>query len=164
MMNYLVRWDPYREMMNLRNAFDRYFDPSQSSGEAGWQPMTWNLALDVAETDDEYRVSASLPGIDPDDLEITYDSNVLTIKGEMREDQEVKEERYHMRERRYGSFSRSISLPTSVKADKIKADYSKGVLTLHLPKSEEARPKRIKVQSGEPKKMIEGKVASVSKN
>lgn len=163
-MNYLTRWDPYREMLGLRSMFDRFFDTSLASADAGWQPLTWNLALDVAETDDEYRVSASLPGIDPDDLEITYDSNVLTIKGEMRKDDEVKEERYHLRERRYGSFSRSISLPSSIKADKIEASYEKGVLLLHLPKSEEARPKRIKVKSGEPKKMIEGKVSAVHKN
>ena len=111
-MNYLTRWDPYREMLGLRSMFDRFFDTSLASADADWQPLTWNLALDVSETDDEYRVSASLPGIDPDDLEITYDSNVLTIKGEMRKDDEVKEERYHLRERRYGSFSRSISLPS----------------------------------------------------
>lgn len=164
MMNNLTRWDPYREMMSLRSAFDRFFDTNISTVGTGWQPMSWDLALDVSETDDDYRVTASLPGIDPDDLEITYDSNVLTIKGEVRKDEEVNEERYHLRERRYGSFSRSISLPTSIKAENIEANYEKGVLTLHLPKSEEAKPKRIKVQSVEPKKMIEGKVSSISKN
>ncbi len=104
----------------------------------------WDLALDVAETDDEYLVKASLPGINPDDLNVTFDSNVVTIKGEIRKEEDIDEQRYHLRERRFGTFSRSISLPSSVKADKIEARYNAGILTLHLPKSEETRPKRNK--------------------
>jgi HSP20 family protein len=104
----LTRYDPFREMLALRHTMDRLFD-SAMTGTSTWQPATWDLALDVAESENEYVVKASLPGINPDDLEITYTNNTLTIKGEVREDRELDEARYHLRERRYGSFSRSIS-------------------------------------------------------
>jgi HSP20 family protein len=148
-------------MMTLRNLMDRWMEPAWSP-TTNWQPLSWDLALDVAETDDDFVVKASLPGINPDDLEITYDNNVLTIKGEVKEEKDVEEQRYHLRERRYGSFSRSISLPTTVKADAIEAGYEAGVLTLHLPKAEEAKPKRIPVRSAQAPQMIEGKVKDIS--
>ena len=150
----LTRWDPFREMLSMRRQMDRMFDRAL---EPSWSdtPM-WDLALDVVENKDDFLVKASLPGINPDDLEITYTDNVLTIKGETKDDQEVKEDQYHLRERRYGVFSRSISLPDRVKADAIQASYDAGVLTLKLPKVEEAKPKRIAINiSGS--KMIEGK-------
>jgi HSP20 family protein len=158
-MNNLIRWDPYREMMTLRNMVDRMFENSLAS--TNWQPAAWDVALDVAETEDEFLVKASLPGINPDDLEITYNANVLSIQGQVKEEQTVEESRYHLRERRYGSFSRSISLPSTVKADAIEASYDAGVLTLHLPKAEEAKPKRIPVQNVAAPKVIEGKVADI---
>ena len=160
----LMRWDPYREMWNMRSALDRFFDDSIGVPRLSLYQGGWDLALDVAETDDEFMVKASLPGINPDELEVTYDSNVLTIKGDMMKEEDVEEERYHLRERRYGAFSRSVSLPSSIKADKIEASYQAGILTLRLPKSEEARPKRIKVRSIDDKKLIEGKASSISKN
>jgi HSP20 family protein len=143
---------------------DRWMD-TPLNALSTWQPTAWDLALDVVETDEDFVVKASLPGINPEDLEITYNNNLLTIKGEVKEEKDVEEQRYHLRERRYGSFSRSISLPSSVKADAIEASYEAGVLTLHLPKAEEAKPKRIPVQSGQAPKMIEGKVKNIaSKN
>ena len=159
-MSNLIRWDPFRDLSNLRwwtfrNEMDRMFENSLLSP---LEPTTWDLALDVAETDDEFLVKASLPGINPNDLEITYNANVLTIKGDSREEKEVEEKRYHLRERRFGSFCRSVSLPSSVKSDKIEASYDAGVLTLHLPKAEEAKPKRIPVLAGSAPKVIEGKV------
>jgi len=160
-MSNLTRWDPFRDMMALRNMMDRWLEPSWSA-TTGWQPMSWDLALDVAETEDDFVVKASLPGINPDDLEITYNNNVLTIKGEVKEEKDVDEQRYHLRERRYGSFSRSISLPTTVKADAIEASYEAGVLTLHLPKAEEAKPKRIPVQSAQAPQVLEGKVKDIA--
>jgi HSP20 family protein len=95
-----------------------------------------------------------VPGIKPEDLDITVTKNTLTIKGEVRQEEEKEEERYHLRERRYGRFARSITLPTSVDADEIEANYENGVLTLRLPKTEEVKPKRIEVKSGE--KLLEG--------
>lgn len=162
-MSNLIRWDPFRDLSNLRfwafrNDIDRMFENSLLGP---FKSTTLDLALDVAETDDEYLVKASLPGINPDDLDITYSDNVLTIKGETQDEKEVNEHRYHLRERRYGSFCRSVSLPSSVKSDKIEASYDAGVLTLHLPKAEEAKPKRIPVLSGSAPKVIEGKVKEV---
>lgn len=165
-MSNLTRWDPFREVMSFRSAMDRLFDETFFNRQAGWEDqLSWSPALDVAETADEYLVKASLPGIEPDDLEITYNNNILTIKGELQSEREVEEQRYHLRERRTGSFSRSLSLPSSVDAEAIQASYEAGVLTLHLPKLEEAKPKRIQVRSGEAPQMIEGKSHDIkSKN
>jgi HSP20 family protein len=164
-MSNLTRWDPFREMWSVRNLMDRMMDrwlePSWSM-TTDWQPASWDLALDVAETEDNFVVKASLPGMNPDDLEITYNNNLLTIKGEIKEEKDVDEQRYHLRERRYGSFSRSLTLPATVKADAIEASYEAGVLTLHLPKVEEAKPKRIPVHSGQAPQMIEGKVKNIA--
>ncbi len=162
-MSSIIRWDPFREMMTLRNLMDRMFESAFATPTL--QPFTWELALDVAETDDEFIVKASLPGMNPDDLEITYNNNVLTIQGEIKEEKESEQHRYHLRERRYGSFCRSISLPSTVNPDAIQATYEAGVLTLHLPKAEEAKPKRIAVKSVGSPQMIEGKASEVvSKN
>ena len=171
-MSNLTRWDPFREMMNLRSAMDRLFDDAFFGSRSNWMERSgldasvWDLALDVAETNDEYVVKASLPGMNPDDLDVTLNNNVLTIQGEIKEEKEDKpsdDRRYHLRERRYGSFSRSISLPSTVNADAIQANFEAGVLTLHLPKVEEAKPRRIEVRSGQ--KMIEGKAVDIaSKN
>jgi HSP20 family protein len=145
-------------MIQLRNAVDRLFDSTVNPLSA--QPTTWGLALDVVEKDDEFLVKASVPGVNPDDLEITFTDNVLTIQGETKSEEEVKDARYHLRERRFGSFSRSISLGSRIAADKIQADYENGVLILHLPKAEEVKPKRINIHTA---KMIEGKVRDVKK-
>lgn len=148
----LTRWDPFRELASMREMMDRVFD-RELSAPASWS-TDWNLALDVVENPDSFVVKASVPGVKPDDLEITYNDRVLTIKGEMHEDRAVEQSRYHMRERRYGKFSRSISLPGTIDADHIQANYDAGVLTLTLPKTEEAKPRRIAIQNGS--KIIEG--------
>ncbi|MBP1693167.1 MAG: putative small heat shock protein [Chloroflexi bacterium] len=155
-MSNLTRWDPMRDMMTLRNAMDHLFNSAFVGPDFVWQPETLGIPMDVVENDDAYIVKASLPGIKPEELEITYNNNVLTVKGETKDEKEVDENRYHLRERRYGSFSRSISLPSNVKADKIQADYEQGVLTLTLPKAEEAKPKRIQVKTSP---MIEAKIS-----
>lgn len=161
-MTNLMRWDPFRDMMALRSAMDRMFDSAISGSDSWMDSDSWNLALDVAETDNEFVVKASLPGIKPDDLEITYNANVLTIKGATEEEKNEDKKQYHLRERRYGSFSRSISLPNAVKQDAIEAIYEAGVLTLHLPKAEEAKPKRIQIKNGGIPKMIEGKIKDIA--
>ncbi len=150
----LTRWDPFRDMLSMRRAMDRFFD--RALEPMSDSPM-WDLPLDVVENKDEFVVKASLPGMNPDDLEITFNDNVLTIKGETKEDKEVKEEQYHLRERRQGVFSRSISLPNRIKSDAISANYDAGVLTLKLPKAEEAKAKRISINVGNGSKLIEGK-------
>jgi HSP20 family protein len=154
----LTRWDPFQEMLNLRRTVDRLFDNAGSDRE--WmQPSTWGLAVDVVEDKDNFTVKASVPGINPDDLDISYSDDTLTIRGEIKEDNEVKEDQYHLRERRYGTFTRSISLPTKIKGDAIEASYQNGVITLRLPKAEEVKPKRIAIKVGDgDQKMIEGKM------
>jgi HSP20 family protein len=152
----LTRWDPFQEMLNLRRTVDRLFD--NVAPDRDWaQPTLWGLAVDMVENKDGFVVKASIPGINPDDLDVSYSDDTLTIKGEIKEDSTVKEDQYHLRERRYGSFMRSITLPTKIKGDAIEASYQNGVLTLHLPKAEEVKPKRIAIKVGE-QKMIEGKV------
>lgn len=147
-MTTLVRWNPMREMMSLRNEMNRLFEQMFDGGSlAQWQPSTsWSLAVDVVENDDAFIVTVSVPGISPDDLDITITDNVLTIKGEYKADETIEEEKYHIRERRYGSFGRSISLPVSVNGDAVDANYENGVLTLTVPKAEEVKPRRIAVK------------------
>lgn len=142
----LTRWDPYREMMSMRRAMNRLMDNTFSDE---WDSGTeWSLPLDVMENENDFVVKATVPGVKPDDLEITYNNGTLTIQGEVKSEQDQKEGKYHLRERRSGAFVRSLALPTDVKPDKIEAEYQDGVLTLKLPKAEEARPKRIAIKAG----------------
>lgn len=147
-MTSITRWEPYRELASMRQMLDRFFDDDFARFPALWerQPGAMSLALDVAEQEDAFIVKASIPGVPADDVEITLTDNVLTIKGEMKEDKEINETSYHLRERRYGSFVRSVTLPTTVDADKIEAGNENGVLTLTLPKAEVAKPKKIEVK------------------
>lgn len=161
-MNSLTNWDPFRELWSMRSMVDRMFENAMDRQTGGWQPAEWGLALDVTENEDEFVVKASVPGINPDDLEITFTDGTLTIKGETREEKDVEETHYHMRERRFGRFSRSISLPSNLDADKIEASYDAGVLTLHLPKAEEMKPKRIEIKSGSTQRTIEGKLTDIA--
>ncbi|MGW8224642.1 MAG: Hsp20/alpha crystallin family protein [Anaerolineales bacterium] len=145
------RWDPFREMMVLRNPVDRVVDGELALAPESWKSFNWSVALDVVESEDEYLVKASVPGINPEDLEITFEDNRLTIKGEVKEESEVNEARYHLRERRFGTFSRSIKMPSGIDSDKIEANYEKGVLELHLPKVEEVKPKKIAIKTSSTK-------------
>ncbi len=148
----LTRWDPYRELATMRSMMDRLMDEDVFRLPRQWERSNeFSLALDVAEKNDAYIVKASVPGVAPEDVEVTLSDNVLTIKGEMKEDKEIKEETYHVRERRFGQFVRSVTLPMSVSADKIEAINENGVLTLTLPKAESTKPKKIEV-----KKIVNG--------
>ena len=157
------RWDPFREMFVVRHAMDRLVDNFVTGETSDYREQpTWSLALDVAENMDEYVVTASLPGVKPEDVDVTFSENVLTIKGELHAEEANEDSRWHLRERRYGSFTRSLTLPRGIQGDAIEASYTGGVLTLRLPKAEEIKPKRITVHSGETAKMIEGKVAEIA--
>ncbi|NOZ50805.1 MAG: Hsp20/alpha crystallin family protein [Chloroflexi bacterium] len=147
-MRMMIRRDPvFREMAAWRSAMDRLFGEMTENRGYWEQPTAWALALDVAEKDDVFIVRASLPGINPDDLEITLTDNVLTIKGDVQENKEFEDAQWHLRERRYGAFQRSITLPTPVDADAIEATYEDGVLSLNVPKVEEVKSKRIAVKA-----------------
>lgn len=153
----MTRWDPFREMTSLRQAMDRLIEESyvmpQMGGGTGAGGM--GFEMDVMEQGDNLVVKASLPGVKPEDVNITVENNVLTIKGEMREDREEGEGRYHHRERRWGSFQRSVLLPSDVDAQACDASFEHGVLTIKLPKSEQAKAKRIPIRGGSGQ-MIEG--------
>jgi len=123
--------------------FDGFFRGSQEEDTA---LALWTPAVDIAEHDDQYVVKVELPGVSKDEVKITLESNILTIRGEKKQEKETKKENYHRVERSYGSFQRSFTLPTTVKSDKIDASYNNGVLTVALPKAEEAKPKQIEVK------------------
>jgi len=150
----LIRWEPFREMTSLRDAMDRLFEdsfvrPSRFFTDGG----RGQLPIDMYQTSNEVVVKATLPGFKPDEVDISVTGDTLNIKAEHKEEQEVKDEDYFYRERRYGSFMRSVSIPVQVKSDKAEAVFENGVLTLTLPKAEEIKPKQIKVKA---KAMIEG--------
>jgi HSP20 family protein len=153
-MNDLMRWNPRLIRRNLVNEFDQMVDEMMRfSGRDLDLPTSWGLALDVAENDDQYVIKASLPGVNPDDVEVTLENNVLSVAGEIKEEQENEGNTYHLRERRYGKFRRSITLPSRVEADNVDASYADGVLTIQVPKSEEVKPKRIEIKGA--KKVLE---------
>ena len=114
----------------------------------GWvSPVESGMALDMYETDDNLVVKAALPGVAPENVEVTIEGDRLRIEGELKADEEMNKGKVHIRERRYGKFSRVILLPTDVQSDKAKAEFKDGILTLTLPKAEELKPKRIKIST-----------------
>jgi len=147
----LIRWDPFREMVSLRDAMNRLFEESFVRPFGGWLALPGEmqtLALDVYETDDNLVVEAALPGIKPEDVDISVVGNTLSIKAETKHEEKKEEKgKYHYQERRYGAFQRTVSLPVEVHADKAEAVFENGVLKLTLPKAEEAKPKRITVKT-----------------
>jgi len=148
-MSNLIRWQPMREMVTLRDAMDRLFDDAftrpwglTDGGRYGLAP-----SVDMFETDNEVVIKAALPGMKADEVEINVTGEMLTLKGETREKSEVKDKAYHLREQRWGTFERSVPLPTSVVSDKAKAEFEDGILTITLPKAEEVKPKTITVKA-----------------
>lgn len=147
----LTRYDPFNEMISLRQAMDRLFEDSFVS------PFSWRSiegeslspAVDVHQTPDEIVVTAALPGIQPKDVAITLTGQTLQIRGEFKADETVSRDQYLYRERRYGSFSRQLQLPVRVQGDRSQATFENGVLTLHIPKAEEVKPRQIQIQAGE---------------
>jgi HSP20 family protein len=135
----LVRWNPAREFEAAWKAFDQAYEDEAA------QPRRWGLALDVTENDEDYSVQASVPGVSPEDIEITFEKNVLTVRGESKADETINSEDYRLRERRVGRFSRSLRFPVEVDTDKVTADYEHGILTLRVPKAEAVKPKKIAV-------------------
>lgn len=131
--------------VNLFDEFDRMFErplarPTMSAN-------TWNVAVDVLENEDAYVVKASIPGVSSDNIELTLEDNVLFLKGEIKADETVENEKYHLRERRFGTFSCSIRFPVAVNSNAVEATYENGILTLNVPKAEEVKPKRIEIKT-----------------
>jgi HSP20 family protein len=155
----LIRRDPIREMLSWNRAMERMLNRMYDDSDLGFgESMTVRIPLDVIENDDEFVVKADVAGIKPENIEISYTDNNLSIKGEMSEEREDQEEgRYHLRERCYGSFSRTISMPGTVDVENIEAETENGILMIHLPKKEEVKPRRIEIKGGEKPQVIEGK-------
>lgn len=147
-MSNLMRWEPAREMMTLREAMDRLFDDAFTrplSVRDGWTMAS--PAIDMYQTDNEVVVRASIPGIKADEVQIDVTGDVLTLKGEVKQEEERKDRAWHIREQRFGSFERSVALPTSVKSDQAEAVFENGILTITLPKADEVKPRTINIQA-----------------
>lgn len=159
----LIRWSPTRELttfpfesLNMQREINRMFDNFFRGGIQDDGAISFlTPAVDIAEGDSDYTVRVELPGVSKDDVKITMQDNILTIRGEKKlvrttqssgEEKEARESNYHRTERSFGSFQRSFTLPTHVKSDKIEATYKDGILTVTLPKAEEAKPKQIEVK------------------
>jgi HSP20 family protein len=145
-MSSLVRLDPFRDLCTFRSAMDRLYD--ETIGQSGTALAAFgSLAIDLYQTSDDVVVKASLPGVSAKDLNISVTGDVLTLRGEAQEEKETEGAQYHIKERRYGSFTRSIALPAAVVADKADAQFENGILSLKLPKAEEVKPKTITVKA-----------------
>jgi HSP20 family protein len=147
-MSNLIRWEPAREMMSLREAMDRLFEDAFTRPFSLRERDGWSVpAIDMYQTDNEVVVKAALPGIKADEVQINVSGDVLSLRGEMKHQEEKKDKAWHIHEQRWGSFERSVSLPTSVVAEKAKAEFENGILTITLPKAEEVKPKTITVKA-----------------
>jgi len=145
-MTKLIRWEPAREVMTLREAMDHLFDDAFTrplSLRDGWSAP----AVDMYQTDEEVVVKASIPGFKAEDVQINVTGDILTFRGEIKRADEKKEKAWHIREQRWDSFERALALPTEVVADKAKAEFENGLLTITLPKAEEVKPKTITVKA-----------------
>ncbi len=147
-MTQLVRFDPFGEFGSLRRAMDRLFEEFAPAHPLRNGDVEFAFPVDVSDNDEAITVKAVLPGIKPEDVEITVSDGVLTIRGESREEAKEEKENYYRREIRYGSFSRSLPLPTRVNQENADASFTDGILTVTLPKAADVRPKTIKVKGG----------------
>ena len=146
-MTVLTRWEPIRELASLQERMNRLFSDSFSpvTSQESLSAGSFVPPVDVYEDEQGIRLKMEVPGIEEKDIDIRLENSLLTVRGERKLESETKEENYHRIERRYGSFTRSFTLPSSVNPEEVKAAYAKGVLTISLGKRAEARPKQIKV-------------------
>ncbi len=145
----IVRWDPFDAFLGAQEDLNRLFRRSWLGSEGTQKSLaetgTWAPAVDIYETADAFVVEAELPGIDAENIDVSVDDGVLTLRGERRLEKEVQEENYHRVERAYGVFTRAVRLPADIDADKVKAGYDNGVLKVTIPKTEPKKPKSIPV-------------------
>ena len=142
----LIRWDPVREMASMRDAMDQVFEAFFSRKPANYEGYG-AIDMNMVQTDDAVIIKASVSGVKPEDINISITGDTLTIRGEIKEDEELKDANYHIREMKYGSFARSILLPNQVISDKSTAEFENGILKLTLPKAEEVKPKTITIKA-----------------
>lgn len=146
----LARWDPFGDLMTLRQAMDRLFEDAWVLPSRIFRAWTGYFPVEVAEEEDRFTVKAVLPGIAPENLDVSVTGNLLTIRGEIKQPEAEQQATWHYREIPYGRFERTITLPAEVQVDQVEAVYEHGMLTLHLPKAEAAKPKRIQVAVRQP--------------
>jgi HSP20 family protein len=159
-MTVLTRWEPFREFSTLQDRVNRLFRETQgNSQDESLTSSSFAPAVDVYEDEHNVTLKIEVPGIDEKDIDVRIENNTLTVHGERKIEKEEKEENYRRVERQYGSFTRTFNLPPTVDAEKVQADYDKGVLKITLPKKAEAKPKQIKVNVGQSagQKTIESK-------
>ena len=145
----LVRWDPFRELEEVSDRLNRVFARPGARTSNGKETMIvadWTPSVDISETENEYQIKAEIPDVKKEDVKVTLEDGVLTIQGERKHEKEERGKKYHRIERSYGSFVRTFSLPDVIDDEKVKAEFKDGVLNLHLPKSEKAKPKAIEVK------------------
>ena len=144
----IVRWEPFRDMMSMRDAMDRMFEERFLRPPMPFGPWAGgSMAVDMYETDDSVVIKSGIPGVGAEDIDVSVTGDILTIKAETKEEEEVQRENYLRRERRTGSYCRSVTLPGGLETDQAQADYTDGVLTLTFPKAEEIKPRTIKVEA-----------------
>ena len=145
---HLVRFNPIRDIYSLRNRNNNIFDDLIYPNRRGDEKLTmwnWKPVVDIYDNEDKFVINAELPGVDKKDIVIDVKDRLLTLKGERSSEKEVKEDKYHRRERAYGSFERVFTLPAEIDPDQIKADFKNGILKIDIPKQEEQKPRQITV-------------------
>ncbi|MEW6247725.1 MAG: Hsp20/alpha crystallin family protein [Nitrospirota bacterium] len=148
-MSTVARWDPFRELEELSERLNRVFGRPPVRRDNSKEALTvadWIPAVDISESEGEYLIKAELPGVKKEDIKVTLQEGVLTIQGERKQEKEEKGRKYHRIERSYGTFMRSFTLPDSADDSKVSAEFKDGLLYLHVPKSEKAKPKAIEVK------------------
>jgi HSP20 family protein len=153
----LARWNPWGELFSLQDQMDHLFSNAFSQAVMPQGTPTATLPLDIRQTDEAYVIEASVPGFTPEEVEVTLDENVLTIRGERKQESDETKGGYVRRERRVASVFRQVGLPAEVKADEISASFENGILTVRVPRAQKAQPRRIEVTGGQ--KVIEGSVS-----
>ena len=145
----MTRWNPFKELEEMEQRLSTYLSRPALRTEAGKEAMTvaeWSPLVDITEDDKEYLIKADLPEVKKEDVKLTVQDDVMSISGERKYEKEEKGKKYHRVERAYGSFMRSFTLPEDADGSKVNAEYKEGVLKVHLPKSEKAKPKSIEVK------------------
>jgi HSP20 family protein len=147
-MTALMRWDPFRELEEMSDRLNRMVarPATKTNGKEALTVADWMPTVDISETAGEYVIQAELPEVKKDDVKVTLEEGVLTIQGQRRQEKDEKTTKYHRIERSYGTFVRSFSLPDQVNESGVKAEFKDGVLNLHIPKSEKAKPRAIEVK------------------